>query len=506
MGPPRIAAHADLIHEASVAFSTLNKGRERVLEQQLRDGWRVRERAVPVSPVMNFTSEGLVLGAGTVLLATDSGRALKRVQGQEIRILALLGAAYGKAVSPAVLGNIERAAKAWRDGDECLAYMHLAHSGLHAPRDVGAAAYRLFVAENAIKAGLTPRAVLRALGISGSYLDAIEKTYNPTEPRVPAGSGRTSGEWTASDAATTDGFNEEAGRAGTRGSSVLGRMPAAPSPNSFLGDLTPAQAAELGVYALRVGSWATLAGAAAAVFGLLFLPSPNELRVEGDVPQIPGLRYSWNRDESQLHLTYDRPGGAQRTFALHLDGDDIRDEKGRIVGRIIGGNRIVIDTIAVLPDLVNQNEPRLCPEHAPDVAGSDQGKPYEQNRARQYEDFIKLLINPPPVGPTPSGFVYYLSNPENGGLVSYDDCKKANGILFEIKGEGFAKLTKALPDAIAQDFLSQASRQVAASGGRPIVWIFAEEEAAQFARRLFDDHKLYGITVGYIHWTRSGRK
>src|SRR5579885_2550270 len=65
MGPPRIAAHADLIHEASVAFSTLNKGRERVLEQQLRDGWRVRERAVPVSPVMNFTSEGLVLGAGS---------------------------------------------------------------------------------------------------------------------------------------------------------------------------------------------------------------------------------------------------------------------------------------------------------------------------------------------------------------------------------------------------------------------------------------------------------
>jgi hypothetical protein len=29
----------------------------------------------------------------------------------------VLGAAYGRAVAPAVLGNIKRAAKAWRDGE-----------------------------------------------------------------------------------------------------------------------------------------------------------------------------------------------------------------------------------------------------------------------------------------------------------------------------------------------------------------------------------------------------
>jgi hypothetical protein len=45
------------------------------------------------------------------------------------------------------------------------------------------------------------------------------------------------------------------------------------------------------------------------------------------------------------------------------------------------------DTVAVLPDLVKQDEPRLCPAYAPDVAGSDQGKAYEENRPRQYEDF-----------------------------------------------------------------------------------------------------------------------
>jgi hypothetical protein len=46
-----------------------------------------------------------------------------------------------------------------------------------------------------------------------------------------------------------------------------------------------------------------------------------------------------------------------------------------------------------------------------------------------------------------------------------------------------------------------------ASGGRPIVWIFAEEEAALFARKLFDDTKsLEGITGAYVPWIRSGRK
>jgi hypothetical protein len=470
-----------------------------VLEEQLRERWRARERAVPIQPTMTFASEGLVLGAGTVLLAADGPRRLQSPRGREARLLALLAAACGKAVAPAVLGNIERAVKSWRDGDECLAHIHLAHSGLHAPSDVRAAAYRLFIADGALKAGISPRAIFQALKIRRSYVDAIEKAYNPAEPRVPAGSGPTSGEWT--DGEETGG--DAAARAGTagvgaQGSSLLGRMP--PPAASFLGELTAAQAAQLGLYASRL---ATPVGAATAVFGLLFIPSPNNIHVEGEVPEIPGLRYSWNRDETVLHLTYDRAGETQRTFALHFDGDDIRDENGNVVGRIIGGNRIAIDTVAMLPDLVKQDEPRLCPDSALDVAGSDQGKPYQENRSRQYEDFVKLVINPPPNGPTPSGFVYYLRNPGDSKSVSYDDCKQANGFLFEIKGEGIAKLTNDLPGVMARRFINQATRQLAASGGRPVVWIFAEQEAALFARELFDATKgLEGITVGYIPWTR----
>jgi hypothetical protein len=177
----------------------------------------------------------------------------------------------------------------------------------------------------------------------------------------------------------------------------------------------------------------------------------------------------------------------------------------QIVGHVIDGNRIAIDTIAVLPDVVKQDQPRLCPAPTPDVAGSDQGKQYEENRSRQYEDFVKLLINPPPEGPTPSGFVYYLPLPE-GGEQSYDDCKKLNGFLFEIKGEGLAKLTNDLPGAIGDKFVDQASRQLAASGGRPVIWIFAERDAALFTRTLFDlTPGLERITVGYVPWTRSNR-
>jgi hypothetical protein len=235
-----------------------------------------------------------------------------------------------------------------------------------------------------------------------------------------------------------------------------------PPPPSFMGELDAAQVLELALYAARI---ALPLGGAAAVFGLLFFPSPSNIHVEGEVPEIPGLRYFWNRDEARLFLKYDRPGEVQRTVAIQLDGDKLRDQGGEVVGHIIGGNRVAIDTIAVLPDLVKQDEPRLCPAHAPDVAGSDQGKPYEENRSRQYEDFVKLLINPPPDGPTPSGFVYYLPNPAGGKPVSYDDCKKSNRFMFEIKGEGYARLANDLPWRIAQDFEDQAYKQVGASGG-----------------------------------------
>ena len=447
-----------------------------MLYERLEDAWRVRRQSVPINVVLTFAPAGLVLGAGTVLVEADSERRLKSLNGQGARLLTLLSAAYGEAVAPSVLGNIERAAKCWREADDCLAYIHLAHAGLRELHDAPEAARRLFIADSAINAGASSRAILEALSLGARYVDTVEKLYNPDEPRVPAGSGRISGQWTR----------------------LL----------SWIGELDVAQVAELGVYASRVLG---PAGAAAAAFGLLFIPSPNNVRVEGEVPDIPGLRYSWNRDETQLHLTYDDPDGGQRTFAAYLDGDVFRDEQGRVIGRVIGGNRVAIDAVAVLPDLVKEDEPKLCPAPAPDRPGSDRGKPYKDDWARQYEDFLKQLINPPPNGPSPSGFVYYLPNPaQNGKPVSYDDCEKVSATLFEFKAEQYARLLTFLQsrESIEEEFLDQSYRQIAASGGRPLVWIFAELEAALFTRKLFDAAKegREGITVVYVPWTGRERR
>lgn len=280
---------------------------------------------------------------GTVLVKAEAERRLKSVKGEGVRVLTLLSTAYGEAVDPSVLGNIERAAKCWREGDDCLAYIHLAHAGLRELHDAYEAARRLFIADTAINAGASSRAVLEALNLCARYVDTVEKLYNPDEPRVPAGSGRISGQWTR----------------------LL----------SWIGELDVAQVAELGAY--------------------------------------------------------DRPD-------------------------------------------------------------SDRGKPYKDDWAKQYEDFLKQLINPPPNGPTPSGFVYYLPNPaQNGKPVSYDDCEKVSATLFEFKAEQYARLLTFLQsrELIEEEFLDQSGRQIAASGGRPLVWIFAELEAALFTRKLFDAAK-----------------
>jgi hypothetical protein len=443
--------------------------------------------------VLAFAPEGLVLGAGTVIVAADWPHRLQSLRGQEGRVLALLSAACGKAIAPSVLANIERAAKAWNDGDECLAYIHLSHARLQPVQDLRLGAYRLFMARCAMLHGASPRDVFQALHLDPHYIDAIEKAYNPDEPRVPAGSGKTSGEWTD---AGEDGSqvnpveNETASRSNgdiTHAPAFLDRGPLPTPEPSFLGTLDAAQIAEFAAYASRVLRIATPIGGAAVVFTILFIPSSNDIHIEGDVPEIPGLRYSWNRDETRLLLTYDDPAGGRRTFAAYLDGDVFRDKDRQAIGRVLDGGKVAIDVAAAVPDLV-KDEPKLCPEPpVPDRPGSDRGKPYEKNLPRQYEDYLKRLINPD--APTPSGYVYELSNPASkGDPVTYDDCQKKTGILFEFKWEHASVLDFSQGNkSVIDGFLDQSLRQVQASGGRPVVWIFAEAETAEIARKLFKD-------------------
>lgn len=168
-----------------------------MLHQHLRDAWSVQKRAAPISPALHFSPDGLVLGAGTILLPAVGHRRLAKVEGEQARLLALLSATYGRAIAPSVLGNIERAAKSWRDGDDCLAAIHLAHAAWPQPDDPHETARQLFIADAFIKAGTSPIGILQALGLDGAYVETVAKYYNELEPRVPAGNGIFSGRWTA---------------------------------------------------------------------------------------------------------------------------------------------------------------------------------------------------------------------------------------------------------------------------------------------------------------------
>jgi hypothetical protein len=158
--------------------------------------WRDRGLGRPLHREMTFTQAGLVLGRGTLVAEFEKkgwaagGLAL---DGQEARLHSLLTAAYGEPVAGGVIEKIRRAGEFWRAGDKTLAQFHLAFLGL--PKFDEADAYRLFLAGTALEKGASPSDLMKALGFPRAARD-IEK-YNPDQPRVPAGSGRESGQWTS---------------------------------------------------------------------------------------------------------------------------------------------------------------------------------------------------------------------------------------------------------------------------------------------------------------------
>lgn len=111
--------------------------------------------------------------------------------------LSLLTAAYREPLAGGVIEKIRRAGEYWRTGEKALAQIRLAFMGL--PEVDETNAYRLSLAEIALEKGVSPSDLMKALGFSRAARD-IEK-YSPDQPRVPAGSGRESGQWTAGDGA-----------------------------------------------------------------------------------------------------------------------------------------------------------------------------------------------------------------------------------------------------------------------------------------------------------------
>ena len=190
--------------------------------ERLRETWSAREAAAHIDAVMCFKADGLVLGAGTALAPASKNGAAPSVdfEGCEARLLALLSVVYDRPVSPQVMKHIRSAALRWRDGDEGAASVHLALTGLGQLGRLGEAAWRLFAADEMLRRGLEPVDLLKAANLDAAALESMAK-YNPDQPRVPAGSGRTSGEWAGGNASAVQPGERDPPPAVTETSSPL---------------------------------------------------------------------------------------------------------------------------------------------------------------------------------------------------------------------------------------------------------------------------------------------
>ena len=164
--------------------------------QTLLDHWQCRRAVRSFHATVAVSDDGLVLGSGTILLPIGRERGTWLTPGRDAghdRLVALLAVAGGGRLPPDALHHAEMALDDWRRGDKALAAIRLAFAPL--PRlDGEAEAYTLFLAETALDAGLSPRELLAELG----YAEAVGPLLKGAadQPRVPAGRGRASGQWT----------------------------------------------------------------------------------------------------------------------------------------------------------------------------------------------------------------------------------------------------------------------------------------------------------------------
>lgn len=166
-----------------------------IAHDSLRDAWRSERvrRLARYRPLPVLDEAGLLLGPMTVVakrVADRWGAADLALEDGGSRALALLAVAYWRPVSPAVIANLRRAAKAMARGDRTLAAIHVAHTGLEKITADDNTAFRLFAAEKLLDAGVAPRELMEGLGLDPWPLDALAK-FDPDEPRDERGDGRT---------------------------------------------------------------------------------------------------------------------------------------------------------------------------------------------------------------------------------------------------------------------------------------------------------------------------
>lgn len=457
---------------------------------------RCRLRAVEVKAAI--TESGLVLGAGTLLVRMGKDRfglpMLAFVQDGE-RVHTLLTVAQRRPPSADFYRHLQSAAEYWRRGDKALANLRLAFARL--PQlESELDAWRLYLAAELLDEGVSPRRLLRELG----YDSGDVHKYDPDEPRVPAGSGRESGEWSSGEGGSSPSSASGTGRSAldsARDLAPLGARVAA----SFLDEIGADVLSGLTAFASRFAG-------PAAFFGAIFIPSPNNgTSAEGSLPETPNVRYKADYDTGILELTSTGRDGNEITVSAQLRNGVYVDVKtGKSLGRDLDGT-LYIDHDAATSALrdadggtgegadaalgQNDDEPKLCPEQVPDNPGAT----YKDYSVKYAQYVSQEIVNPQRFPPLQPGMAFGLFNPISGKMVLFDDCQDTTGQMHEYKGHYADILDKDfLQDELRADFLDQAYRQTLANDFRnlqtglnnPVEWDFDEKETADFAWKLFE--------------------
>lgn len=495
----------------------------------LEDEWRARRAVAPVDRHMQFSSEGLVLGAGTLIAPATSNRREITIDVNQPRLVALLSAAHRRRPAAIGLRHLRRAAECWSSGEDALTGIHLAHSQLARLEELEADAHRLFLADAMLQAGLDTEVLLKALDLGDS--DPLAK-YRPDQLRVPPGRGRVSGRWTSgSTGAGSDA--RQVHRPARRGAKATPSSGAAA--RSVAAGVRPTAAAaaiavgragaglDLGAIGARtlaglaafitsiteISAGAAVAGVAAAA-GVLFIPSAGPRGKWVKVAGPGDVSYFRSPDEPGITFRYTTADGKQRTWATGPDGPDhgYRGPDGQVVAkwfRTAAGVKLAVNLIALIGS--RSDEPAICPSSTEGSNGP---------RGRAYEDFVKARFNPGMA--TPSGFGYDFYNPIMKKAYDIDDCKWipgvvvgipfAQGALAEYKGPGFAE-HMLNNDGVwrfgMRDKLdAQAQHQWDARQGRTLTWFVEERPLAQYLAKRFEEMRI-GIKVVYFPYNKLER-
>lgn len=152
------------------------------LADLIEDWQRANDRGIKRH--LTVAKEGIVLGADTVIAKRRNDDEMEcEIDGREEEILALLGAAYGRPVSPSIIANLRRADRAYGRGDLVTAQRHIALTGLRGIGDEELAAFRLFLADRLLQSGLGAEDLLTSL--SDDALPSDLRKASPNDPKHP---------------------------------------------------------------------------------------------------------------------------------------------------------------------------------------------------------------------------------------------------------------------------------------------------------------------------------